>query len=221
MKNQETLPSVSYYTHHADRLAQHDLRTKEMGEIVPFLELLRPGDRVLDLGCGSGFELQWMRKAGLEVVGIEASPVRAARARELNPGVEILEKNFLFYTPKEGEWAGALANRSLHHDSPEAVQRVVAGMFRGLRAGGVLCVVVYEGAGAFEDREGDLSGPSRMIHPWMEKPLCSMLEQTGFTILKVGRKPADAARGLLMPSLMVIAERKGSELAPLSADERG
>ena len=207
MKSQETIPSIPYYEHHARRLADLDLRVKEAGEILPFLNLLRSGDRVLDLGCGTGFELQWMKKVGIEAVGMEASPARVALARELNPGVEILEKNFLFYTPKEGEWDAALANRSLHHSAPEGVQRVIAGLFRGLRPGGVLGLVMYEGVGAFEDREGDLSGPSRMIHPWMEKPLCSMLEQTGFGIHQVGRRGADPTRGLILPSLMVLARK--------------
>jgi len=201
--------STSFYQRHAARLLQHELKHKELGEIVPFLELLRPGDRVLDLGCGSGLDLQALRRAGFEAVGLEGAVARALIARELNPGVEILEKNFFFYSPKEGEWGGVWANRALHHDAPEAVQRVVAALFRGLRVGGVFGLVMYEGTGAFEDREGDLAGPSRMIRPWSEKPLCSMLEQTGFKILKVGRKSADPARGLLMPSLFVLSERKG------------
>ncbi|NDG84319.1 MAG: methyltransferase domain-containing protein [Proteobacteria bacterium] len=201
--------STSFYQHHAARLLQHELKHKERGEIAPFLELLRPGDRVLDLGCGSGLDLQTLRKAGFEGVGMEGAAARVEIARGVNPGAEILEKNFLFYTPKEAEWGGVWANRSLHHDAPEAVQRVVAALFRGLRIGGVFGLVMYEGTGAFEDREGDLQGPSRLIRPWSEKALCSMLEQSGFKILKVGRKPADPARGLLMPSLFVLAERKG------------
>jgi SAM-dependent methyltransferase len=201
--------SLAYYQHHASRLLQNELQHKDLTEIQPLLESLRPGARVLDLGCGSGLDLQSLRKSGFQGVGIEGAAARAAIAREMNPGAEILGKNFFFYSPVESEWGGVWANRSLHHDSPELVQRMVAVMFRGLRVGGRMGLVMYEGSGAFEDREGDLQGPSRMIRPWSEKPLCSMLEQTGFNILKVGRKPASPARGLLMPSLLVLSERKG------------
>ncbi len=210
MKSQDSVP---YYEHHALRLAEQDLRVKSPGELVPFLELLVPNGRVLDLGCGSGFDLQWIRRSGREGVGIDAAPSRARIAREQNPGAEILEKNFLFYSPKESEWDGVWANRSLHHDSPEAVQRVVAGVFRGLRPGGIFGVVVYEGSGGFQDREGDYLGPSRSLHPWREKALCSLLEQTGFQILKVGRKPAAPEEGHALPGLLVLAKKIGSRVS--------
>jgi SAM-dependent methyltransferase len=206
MKSQD---SVSYYDHHALRLAAHDLRVKSPGELLPFLELLAPEARVLDLGCGSGLDLQWIRRSGREGVGIEAAASRARIAREQNPGAEIHGKNFLFYSPKEAEWDGVWANRSLHHDAPEAVQRVVASVFRGLKPGGIFGVVVYEGAGGFQDREGDYSGPPRFILPWREKPLCSLLEQTGFQIVKVGRRPAAPEGGHSLPSLLILAKKIG------------
>jgi predicted methyltransferase len=140
-------------------------------------------------------------------LGLEGSGVRAEIARAQNPGVEILQKNFLFLSLKEGEFDGVWANRSLHHFEPEVTQRVVGALFRGLKAGGVFGLVIYEGQGGFEDREGDLAGPSRFLHPWSEKAICSMLEQTGFKIKKVGRQTANPSHGHPLPSLLIIATK--------------
>ena len=199
--------SVPYYEYHARRLADADLATRTPGELLPFLQELTPGDRILDLGCGSGFDLNFIRKAGMDAVGLEGADARLAIASDLNPGATILKKNFLFYTPAEGEWDGVWANRSLHHFSPEATQRVVASLFRGLKRNGVLGAVVYEGEAGFEDREGDLAGPSRWLQPWREKAISSMIEQSGFVIKKVGRQPANPGMGHALPSLLILARK--------------
>jgi SAM-dependent methyltransferase len=44
--------------------------------------LFRRGDRVLDLGCGTGEDALMLAARGVRVVGIDASPERIARARE-------------------------------------------------------------------------------------------------------------------------------------------
>ena len=44
--------------------------------------LFRRGDRVLDLGCGTGEDALTLAARGVRVVGIDASPERIARARE-------------------------------------------------------------------------------------------------------------------------------------------
>jgi SAM-dependent methyltransferase len=199
--------SVAYYEHHAHRLLELSVRTRNPGELLPFAELLPRRARVLDLGCGAGEDLILFIKAGFEGVGVELGPVRARWARERAPGAEILERNLLFLTLKEGEFDGVWANRSLHHFSPEATQRIVATAFRGLKPRGILGVILYEGGEAFEDREGDLLGPSRSLHPWSEKAACSMIEQSGFRIRKVGRQPADPTRGHSLPSLLLLAEK--------------
>ena len=55
---------------------------------------LQPGQRVLDVGCGSGVLSRAMGEAGAEVVGVEGVPLRAAAARERCrdlPGVRIVD----------------------------------------------------------------------------------------------------------------------------------
>src|SRR5262245_4828101 len=43
---------------------------------------LRPGLRAVDLGCGSGVFARLLGEAGVEVLGLDAVPDRAAAARE-------------------------------------------------------------------------------------------------------------------------------------------
>jgi SAM-dependent methyltransferase len=202
MKSQD---SVSYYNHHALRLAKDALQLKNPADLLPFLELLNPKSRVLDLGCGSGMDLFYLKRAGHDLVGLDASPKLVEIARAQNPGAEIQEKNFLFLNLKEGEWDGIWANNSLHHYESDMVQRVVAVCFKGLKTTGALGLVVFEGTESFDDREGDLTGPARSIRPYTEKAICSMLEQTGFKIMKVGRKPAE--NGYALPRLLILATK--------------
>ena len=202
MKSQD---SVRYYDHHALRLAKVALQGTNPADLLPFLEKLNPKSRVLDLGCGSGMDLFYLKRAGHEPTGLDASSKFVEIARAQNPNLEIVEKNFLFLSLKEAEWDAIWANCSFHYYEPEAVQRVIATCFKGLKADGVMGLVIFEGNESFEDRDGDLSGPTRFIRPYSEKAMCSMLEQTGFKIEKVGRKSADSAYAL--PRLLIIAKK--------------
>jgi ubiquinone/menaquinone biosynthesis C-methylase UbiE len=44
---------------------------------------LRPGQRLLDVGCGTGREAIGFARAGLEIVGIDIAPAMVARARDV------------------------------------------------------------------------------------------------------------------------------------------
>ncbi len=186
------------------------------------MELLDRGARVLDLGCGNGMDLAWLSKAGFEGVGIDSSSslVAAARAIHAQSGVEILEKNFLFLSLEEASYDGVWANLSFCELAPEVLQRLLAICFKGVRVGGVLGAVLYEGTGSFEEGGNGLDStvagvvsPTRKIHLYTEKALCSMFEQTGFQVLRVGRK-ADASAGdsrasgsISMPKILILAKR--------------
>jgi SAM-dependent methyltransferase len=49
----------------------------------------KPGERVLDLGCGAGRFLAALRDAGAEPVGVEIAEAAVERARQNVPGAEV------------------------------------------------------------------------------------------------------------------------------------
>ncbi len=49
----------------------------------------RPGERVLDLGCGAGRFLAALREAGAEPIGVELAEAAAERARANAPGIDV------------------------------------------------------------------------------------------------------------------------------------
>src|SRR5688500_7715372 len=57
----------------------------QLGAGVVELLAPRPGERIIDLGCGTGALTAQIAAAGAEVLGIDASEAMIARARELYP----------------------------------------------------------------------------------------------------------------------------------------
>jgi len=104
-----------------------------------------PGERVLDLGCGTGRLAAAIAEAGAEVVAIDSDPAMIARARAQFPGTQFPGTRFpaLRFEQADGErldddlerWGGRFdavcSNAALHWMTrPEAVLRGVAGLLR-------------------------------------------------------------------------------------------
>ncbi len=99
------------------------------------IELLapQPGERILDVGCGTGHLTAQIAACGVEIVGIDKSPGMIAEARRLYPHLrfEVADAaNVAFNTPFDA----IFSNAALHWmTEPE---RVVACMARALKPGG-------------------------------------------------------------------------------------
>jgi SAM-dependent methyltransferase len=53
------------------------------------LDAVRPGERVLDLGCGAGRFVAALRDAGAEPIGVEVAEAALERARRVAPGADL------------------------------------------------------------------------------------------------------------------------------------
>ena len=99
------------------------------------LEWLSPqkGERILDLGCGTGQLATEIAGSGAEVVGADRSFEMISEARNKFPALrfEVCDARSLTF---ENEFDAVFSNAALHW-IPEAEQ-VVAGIARALKAGG-------------------------------------------------------------------------------------
>ncbi|HEY5790086.1 MAG TPA: methyltransferase domain-containing protein [Gammaproteobacteria bacterium] len=91
----------------------------------------RPGERILDLGCGDGTLTRELAARGAEVVAVDSSPgmVAAARALGLDAGVADGEQ-----LPFSAEFDAVFSNAALHWMRRPAA--VLDGVRRALRPGG-------------------------------------------------------------------------------------
>ena len=152
------------------------------------LELLapRPGERVLDLGCGDGALTEKLTAAGCRVIAIDSSAeqIAAARARGLDARRGNAET-----LPFESELDAVFSNAVLHWIRDAGA--VVASVHRALKPGDRF-VAELGGAGCVEtvrlalisaaNRRG-LDGPA--LDPWFfptEAVYRALLEAHGFTV---------------------------------------
>lgn len=113
------------------RYARNARFVAELGQ--PVVEWLapRPGERILDLGCGDGALTEKLAALGCKVTGVDASAEQIAATRARGLDARVVDGARLDFPP---EFDAVFSNAALHWMlRPDAV---IAGVFRALRPGG-------------------------------------------------------------------------------------
>jgi len=105
----------------------------QYGESVLELLDVKPGERILDLGCGTGDLAKQIQERGAEVIGIDASPEMIAKAKAKYPELDFSVANaasFHFDEPFDAVFTNAV----LHwiHDADGVIKSV----YNALKPGG-------------------------------------------------------------------------------------
>lgn len=100
---------------------------------APVLELLapKPGERILDLGCGDGVLTQRLVESGATVIGVDADKAMVAAAVAKGLDARFMDARQLAFTR---EFDAVFTNAALHWVGASAV--VTAGVARALKPGG-------------------------------------------------------------------------------------
>ena len=91
----------------------------------------KPGERILDIGCGDGALTHKIAERGADVVGVDNSPELVAAARAI--GLDVLEMSAADMT-FDAEFDAAFSNAALHWILDK--DRVADAAYRALKPGG-------------------------------------------------------------------------------------
>ncbi|MUL35974.1 class I SAM-dependent methyltransferase [Gloeocapsopsis dulcis] len=124
------------------------------------IDLLAPqaGERILDLGCGTGFLTDKIASQGVEVIGIDYATTMIEQARDKYPQLhfEVLDARNLHY---QEEFDAVFSNAALHWiTEPE---KVIFGIHQALKPGGRF---VAEFGG-----QGNIKGITTALYQALEK----------------------------------------------------
>jgi len=123
-----------------------------MPSIEEFVALLPENPRVLDLGCGGGYESMRLMQAGVqEVVGVDISEesIRIAKERCPQARFELMDFRQLD-NQKLGTFDGIFGCASLIHISQEELPSLFQRMRGVLKENGFLIAIVRDGNGIWE-----------------------------------------------------------------------
>lgn len=164
-----------------------------------FMARLKPGDAVLDFGCGVGDSAAAMRDAGLDVSCVDASPDMVAMALELH-GMEVRQISFDELTD-EDLYDGVWASFSLLHVPRADMPANLARIHRALKTGGILYLGLKEGDGEARDAAG------RFYAYFGADEMRSHLATAGFTTIEIETDSVTGLLGTPEPCLHITARR--------------
>lgn len=103
------------------------------------------GMKVLDLGCGTGLELDELLKKypDIEVTGVDLSKDMLAKLQEKHPQVKVVCGDYFKADLGEAVYDAVITFESLHHFKPEKKQGLFEKIYRALKPGGVFLEVDY------------------------------------------------------------------------------
>lgn len=166
--------------------ARHHYVSDYGASLVNLLEP-KPGERILDFGCGTGRLTHEIAERGAEVTGIDNSPEMIAQARSKHPDLNFELVDGLTYRPR-APFDAVFSNAVLHWVKPPeaAVESIAA----ALKPGGRL-VVEFGGKGntrSIAEAVGQ--------HPWYYPSIgeyASLLESRGVEVVTAALFPRPTA----------------------------
>lgn len=137
---------------------------------------------VAELGCGPGHVTAHLRELGLEVFGLDLSPVMIDLAREAYPDLRFEVGSMDAMDLADGELSGIVCWYSIIHTPPQELPAYFAEFRRVLVSGGYVLLAFFEAEGGSVVEFDHKVAPA---YRWPIDDLAELARQSGFT--EVGR----------------------------------
>lgn len=168
----------NYHSSHVGRLVSQV-------QLDEFMSLVNPPAKVLDIGCGSGLDIKYLKQKYI-VEGIDPSEQFVRIAKYENPDAKIEIGDIVTYDLPREEYKGVWARDSIHHIKKENLPMVFKKIQESLVSGGIFYVIVREGEGEFiETEKKSYYTFKRFYHLFSVNELTELAENAGFEVVKI------------------------------------
>jgi SAM-dependent methyltransferase len=120
-----TRADSEYWSRHWERQSlEHLLAVAETSELTSFLsDRIRPGERVLEAGCGLGQYVSYFGQRGIDIVGVDysASAIASHRLRFPDSDVRVADLTSLPFTDESFDACLSLGVIEHYGDGPDAI----------------------------------------------------------------------------------------------------
>jgi predicted TPR repeat methyltransferase len=185
VSNGVNMTKISYDAHakeyHRERVGEliaHDL-------LDEFISLVHPPARVLDVGCGAGFDLGYLENK-YTMTGIDSSSEMLEIARFENPESELILADIVSYEPPKNTFKGIWARDVLSHVGKNDQDFVFKKLAGAMVEGGIMMVVVREGEGeGVEEQSRAGYVMRRFYHYYSEEELNKRAMDAGLKVKEI------------------------------------
>jgi SAM-dependent methyltransferase len=156
--------------------------------LSPLTDRLAAGAFVLDVGCGAGRDLLWLKNRGFSVRGFERSPALAELTRK-NAGCEVIEGDFTTYDFSTIQADALILIGALVHVPQVDFASVLRNIDVALKVDGLMLITFKEGNGRSEGADG------RIFYLYRDHDLRPVFAARGFAILEFSRDVSKMGTG--------------------------
>ena len=156
--------------------------------LAPLVERLTAGAIVLDVGCGSGRDLLWMKKKGFDVIGFDRSSGLVEIAME-NVGCKVIEGDFETYDFSVIYADAIMLIGAMVHIPYDRFSDVFRNIVSSLSDFGIILITLKEGTGTRTDAEG------RTFYLWQDEKARAIFDNLDFKVCDCLRSTSKTGSG--------------------------
>ncbi|MFZ1742236.1 MAG: class I SAM-dependent methyltransferase [Pontixanthobacter sp.] len=192
--------TIAFYEANAPRYTQKFGRQPNR-HLDPFLDLLEPGAKLLELGCGSGQDSARIIERGFSLVATDGTPAMVAKTKELR-GIEARLMRFEELSAV-GQYDAVWAHACLIHIARAEFADILAAIHRSLRSGGLHFANFKLGNGEGRDPLGRLHNfPDE---DWLE----TSYRGAGLNVVQTERYKGEGADGVVRNWFALTVQKAG------------